>query len=1018
MLPSYGIAPRSGGGGRRGRLAGVAWTASLAVALLTLAAPSLVAQGGSVGGTVVEAKTLRPLAGAQVVVQGTSRGALTDANGRFLVTGLTGGEVTLHVVMLGYKAVDQAVAVGTLDVRIGLEEAAVALNEIVVTGQPGGTQKRAIGNSIAQVKAADVVATKDVQSVQDVINGRAPGVVVMPGTGMIGSGSRIRIRGTSTFSLSGDPLIYVDGVRVDNETGSGFSVQAFGSGVVSRLNDFSPEEIESIEILKGPAAATLYGTEAARGVINIITKKGAPGGTRYSFTVKQGANWFSDPQGRLPVNYWRDGSGTVQSLNLYQLNKDNGIDLFRTGNLQTYSAGVSGGASGVRYYVNGDLSRNDGAEPNNFRNQFSGRANVQIEPSEKFDLSANTGWITSRTGLSCEAGCGGAMWGLVFSTPHYLPQNCNFDGCGFYQGFRSGPPNLVDRAFTDHQMVGRFTGSVTMNYRPAKWITNRLTVGSDVTQEQNVEYLPYLTNDTSRYFWGPYYSNGYKVQTRRALTYNTFDYAGTLNLDVRPGLTSATSFGAQYYQKHIEFIGAEGDGFAGVGIQTVNAAATKPYASDDFVDNNTLGVYGQETVGLNDRLFLTGALRVDNNSAFGSSFNWVYYPKASLSWVLNEEPAVRAILPRFVDALKLRLAYGESGQQPVSFSALRTYSPVTGPNGTPSITPNTVGNPDLGPERGKEFEGGFDAGFLNDRLALEFTYYNSKTVDGILLRTVAPSSGFAGSQYVNAGAIRNQGVEIGLKADLLERKSFGWDATFNFSSNSGKVLQLAGGDTTIVLGDRQYKIGFEPNAWFREHVVSAQLDANGDAIKSTVMCDDGAGGVVPCYTGSVVTAPRVYLGRTTPGIEGSIGTGIRFLGNFRLSGLVDFKTNYKKFDNNLRARCQVFSLCQENMNPTQYDPVFIAQMQSNNTLKDWIINDASFAKLRELSLTYNMPSQVAQRIGAHSATLNVAARNLHTWTSYTGLDPEDMFLAGSPAYLEQDNLPQLMSFVTSININF
>src|SRR4029078_4265156 len=154
-----------------------------------------------------------------------------------------------------------------------------------VTGTAGGQEKRAIGNSVAKVDAANVVASAQVPTIQDLINGRAPRVTIMPGTGMVGSGSRIRIRGATTFSLSGEPLIYVDGVRVNNEQASGISIQAFGSGVISRLNDFNPEEIESIEILKGPAAATLYGTEAARGVINIITKKGASTGTNYAFTV-------------------------------------------------------------------------------------------------------------------------------------------------------------------------------------------------------------------------------------------------------------------------------------------------------------------------------------------------------------------------------------------------------------------------------------------------------------------------------------------------------------------------------------------------------------------------------------------------------------------------------------------------------------------------------------------------------------------------------------------------------------
>ncbi len=1016
-----------GGHSRSGRPVGPAgvrpgWRTGLGVAALLLVGVAPVrAQSGSVGGTVLSAKTLQPLGGAQVVVTGSQAGTITDGNGRFLIPGQS-GTVELQVILIGYKTQTTTAQAGKLDVRVLLEESAVSLSQLVVTGQPGAVQQRAVGNSVAQIKAADVVATAPVNSMQDLINGRAPGVVVMPGTGMVGSGSRIRIRGQSTFSLSGDPLIYVDGVRVDNETGSGISVQAFGSGVVSRLNDFNPEQIESIEILKGPAAATLYGTEAARGVINIITKKGTPGGTRYTFTVKQGANWFSNPQGRMPVNYWRNpATGNVESLNIIDYYNQRGENIFRTGRMQTYNGSVSGGNSTLRYYVSGNVDKNEGAEPTNYRNQFSGRANVEVSPSEKFKVTASTGYIRSNTSLNCEAGCGGAMWGSVFSTPANLAQNrcadSNEYGCDFWGGFRSGPP-AVDRSLDQSQGIDRFTGSVQLNYKPFEWFTNRLTIGTDVTQEDNVEFLPYLTNDTLQYFWGPTLSQGYRYEDRRALTFDTYDYSGTVSLDVTPTINASTSLGLQYYTKHIEFMGVEGDQFAGPGLETVNAAAVKPYTSQDYTDNNTLGFYGQETFAFSDRLFLTAALRVDNNSAFGSDLKWVTYPKASLSWVLSDEPSVQQHLPSWLTTFKARAAYGESGQQPVAFSALRTFTPVTGPGGTPAVTPNAIGNPALGPERGQELELGFDSGFLDDRLGLTFTYYHTLTKDGILLRPVAPSYGFATSQYVNAGEILNQGIEAQVNAQLLNRGDFAWDMTFNLATNKGEVKKLAGEDTTIVVGSNQFRIGYAPNAWFRERVVSANYDAATDQV-TDIMCDDGNGGVTPCYSDSgQIIAPRVYLGRTTPSLEGSVSSTFVLFNRLRIGGLVDFKSGYKKLDNNLRARCQIFNLCYENIYPEKSDPKLLAQMRSNGTLRDFVINDASFVKLREISLGYTLPDSYIQRFGARSASIDVAARNLHTWTSYTGLDPENTFLSGSPGFLEQDNLPQLMQFVTTLHVSF
>jgi TonB-dependent SusC/RagA subfamily outer membrane receptor len=535
-------------------------TSTLALAALAAIPRRAAAQENVIAGTVVS-EGQRPISGAQVaLVDQPGRGATSDASGRFRITGVTGTNVVLSVRMIGYRAASVNARVGQTDVRVVMAERAVELDQIVVTGTAGGQQQRAVGNSVARVDASTVVQQAQVANVQDLINGRAPGVVVMPGTGMVGSGSRIRIRGMSTFSLSGDPLIYVDGVRVNNETGSGISVQAFGSGVVSRLNDFSPEEIENIEILKGPAAATLYGTEAARGVINIITKKGSSTGTQYAFTVKRGQNMFWNYENRVPTNYWRDPSGTVQSVNVAKTEIDRGTPIFRKGLIENYAANVSGGTGALRYFASGEISNDEGAEPNNARRQFSGRTNLQITPNEKVDLQSSLGYIDSHTTLSCEAGCGGATWGAWYSNPANLASNCAPNapfGCGLARGFQSSPPE-ADRAMQDWQDINRFTGSVALNFRPFSWMTHRLTVGTDFAQEKNEELLPYLTNDTLRYFWGAN-ADGWRYNNRREVILNTYDYVGSVNRDITSRVNSVTSLGMQYYQKSISSLTAEGD---------------------------------------------------------------------------------------------------------------------------------------------------------------------------------------------------------------------------------------------------------------------------------------------------------------------------------------------------------------------------------------------------------------------------------------------------------------------------
>ncbi|HEY9228668.1 MAG TPA: TonB-dependent receptor plug domain-containing protein, partial [Gemmatimonadaceae bacterium] len=269
----------------------------LAVAAGALATPHVTqaqAQGGTIEGTAVTAGTQRPLAGVQIGIVGQDgKGAVSDASGRFRITGLSGESVVLNARAIGYRPLTDTVRVGRTDIRLALGERVVELNQLVVTGTAGTTTKRELGTSVSAVNVAEVTAQTAVPSIDGLLNGRTPGVAIISGTGQIGSGSQVRVRGIGTFSLSSTPLVYVDGVRANNTQ----------TGLVSRMNDFTPEEIESIEVLKGPAAATLYGTEAARGVINIITRKGAAGSTKYSFSARTGANWFQNAEGRLPWNF-------------------------------------------------------------------------------------------------------------------------------------------------------------------------------------------------------------------------------------------------------------------------------------------------------------------------------------------------------------------------------------------------------------------------------------------------------------------------------------------------------------------------------------------------------------------------------------------------------------------------------------------------------------------------------------------------------------------------------------------
>ncbi|HEU4631393.1 MAG TPA: SusC/RagA family TonB-linked outer membrane protein, partial [Gemmatimonadaceae bacterium] len=995
----------------------------------------LAAQGGQgvVAGTVVAEGTMRPLPNAQVAVAGTQLGTTTDVQGQFRLTGVSGDRVQLTVRLIGYRPADQEVEVGRTDLRIVMSERAIELNEVVVTGTAGATEKRAIGNAVTTVDVAAVTATQPVRSFQDLVTGRASGVSVVGSSGQVGSGSRIRVRGASSLSLANDPLIYVDGIRVDNAQATGPLNQGFGSRAVSRWNDFNPEDIESIEVIKGPAAATLYGTEASNGVIQIITKRGAAGTPRWNFTARVGANFIPDFENAFYTNYGAvpnaaGGLDTV-TITVAQLNDSVqahfGHDIFRTGLLQDYQLNVSGGTPAFRYYVGGNYEESEGVEYDNSLRRAGLRANLSVSPGSKWDLQSSMAYTTGRTYMPLESGGGGGTWATYFSSPGFLytagedPDDATDDQPGNPQlGFRSGPPDIYYRVMNIYQDADRFTGSVTVTHRPASWFDHRLIVGIDRAIEDNQEQAPrndILGTEYSSFSYVGPDSRGYVDVWTRNSSNTTLDYVANGKFQLTPAWRSVTSVGGQFYGRRVNNRELYGEGFPAGGLTAVVAAEIQQFGEDEVFENNTVGGFIQEQVIWNDRLFLTGAVRTDDNSAFGTNFNAVTYPKFSASYVLSEEPSLS--LPDQVSTLRLRAAYGASGLQPGAFDAIRTYTPTGG-----QVTPLSPGNPDLGPERSTELELGFDAGLFDERLGAEFTYFDGTTKDAILSRLAPPSEGFQGLQFFNAGQVDRRGFEWVVRGQPVSNETLALDLTLSGSTNKYEIKSLGEGTERVSLSSQiQHVVGYAPGAWWDRRVVSATKNVlpDGSVEITDLMCDDGQGGSVACDG-----APRVFLGNSVPTYEGSFSAGLTFLRDFRLNAFFDWRGGYKKLDGNRRVRCNLFDLCEENYYPSRdkFDAVTLAEVENGTAFTYNLIKDASFTRFRELSLTYTLPARFTAPLGASRASITLAGRNLALWTDYPGLEPEASFNGGSRGgafgQWEQNVLPQLREFVATFNVSF
>ena len=992
-----------------------------AIAILPPAS-TLAQQAGSVTGTVVAAHDQRPISAVQVTVAGTLLGTLTGADGRYLIVGVPSGEVVVEARSLGYglQTVTATVTGGeAATANFSLAVSAVELEEIVATGTPVAARRRELGNAVTSLETDQIVATAALTSVPELLNGRVSGLVAMAGTGVLGAGPRLKIRGTASLALDDQPLIYVDGVRVNNEIGAGPNSQGYGAGVISRLGDFAPDEIERIEVVKGPAAGTLYGTEASNGVIQIFTKRGARGTpARWSLKVEQGANWIHDPEGTIPSIWGLDSSGAITSWNLFQRETDAGNNVFRTGHEQSYGLSVTGGESSISYFVSGAYDNGQGVYPTNNVTRFNGRANIDFSPSEVWNFGVSAGYVRSSIELADDIGSGPLLSGM-YSFPSLIDTP--------NRGWLIAPPEVLYDREQNIQELDRFTGSFRVQHTPFEWLQQRLVVGLDETGEENIVQRPFL-GPAGELFYGPSGARGGREFEKLSATFLTFDYAGTASSAITDDLTSETSVGLQYYSREVRAAITVGQEFAAPGLTTVSSTARR-FADESFVRNVTVGTFIQEHLGWKDRLFVTGAVRVDNNSAFGDDFDFVAYPKVSASWVISEESFWNL---DFVNSLKVRAAFGQTGQQPESFSALRFFLPVTTGLGTPGLKPSSPGNSELAPERGIEYEAGLEGGLLGDRLGVDLTYYHQNIRDVLLQRQLAPSSGFPGVQWVNVGEVESRGVELSLDGAPIRSQNVSWDVDFQISRNWNQVLDLGGvqsgttadGDDYLILDTMldtpglhiRHQVGHSPGSWFGQKVVSAEFDANGNAIN--VMCDGGTGrGPVPCDQ-----APAVYLGPTEPEWQGGLSTSLTLFGNLTVSGLIDFKYGQRHGDNDAIVRCQLFRICRENLAPMEYDPITIAEYDSG-FYSSFAVADAGFAKLRQLSLSYGLPRQWAEGFGAGSARVTLAAYNLMTWTDWPSLDPETYFTeptSTSPLFdkSSQSFTPMPRRVKVSVRVNF
>ncbi|MBW8769231.1 MAG: SusC/RagA family TonB-linked outer membrane protein [Gemmatimonadetes bacterium] len=1009
-------------------------------ALALALAPRAGAQGtvGTVSGTIRDRGSERPLAGVQVRVVGTQRAALSDATGTYRIAGIPVGTVQLSAQQIGYapQARTATVSSSGTTVDFTLAQAVTTLDQVVVTATGQSERRRESGASTSTIESTQIT-TAAVSTFSDALSSRAPGVVVLQSAGESGAGTRVRIRGSNSISLSNEPLLIVDGVRLDNTPES--SPIDVGGQFPSRINDLNPEDIESIEVIKGPAAAALYGTAAANGVLQVTTKKGRAGKTRWDTFAESGRLTDVNDYPENLRSYGHNAAGGLRTnCNLFARTigscvavdstisnipiKSSGI--LQDGNRRLLGASVTGGSDAVTYYIASEYQKEQNVVPSNGLQRMNIRTNLRSQLARSLDAQLNIGFVNSELRRPQNDN---NSYGVVSASILGSAANCAPGQAQFHASLCSGGTDTVSFGYYNRgispydffnldtrQNVQRLTGGLTSNWTPLSWFTVNGTLGADINHRADTQTL-----EPDRLLVDQPSAEGY----RGVYNANVFNYSGALNAsaiwDPMATLKLTTTLGSQYSDVGFHRTDAYGAKLL-AGSGSLAGTAARFSVGETTNDIRTLGFLGREQLAWRDRVFLTGSVRSDRNSAFGMNFDRVLYPSVSASWVASDED----FFPKLplLSQLRLRAAIGSAGQNPGYLAAEQYYLPVTAivqGQDVPAFTVGGAGNATLKPEKSTERELGFDLGVWQDRFGLEYTHYNKITRDELVNVNNAPSLGTSPNRFINVGRVRNWGDELLLRGALLTGRLVRLDMTVTGSFTKNNLEDLGKDENGVPIPEftggfdatQIFKSGLPLGAYYSNTV--SYKDANGDGL---IGCPDGPGSATCEF--SVSDKPEL-IGVPFPKAEFTFAPTLQ-VGWARVSALLDRRTGQKLYNLTGVYRNAILSNGAAVQTPDASNLKQQAAAQAAaNGFNGGFIEDASFTKLREVALAVTLPQRFASRIGAANAVLTFAGRNLHTWTKYSGLDPE--VNAGAQSNFSTADFltaPQVRYFTARIALGF
>ena len=919
------------------------------------------AHSQTLSGKITDSETGEPLPGAQVFVKGSFVGTTTDVNGAYSQD--VDGSVTVVIAYIGYKTQEVATSGGSGD--FAMEQDVLRQDEVVVTGLVSTVKRRNAANAVASVSGDDLV-NAPTQTLDQALSGQFAGVHIRRNTGAPGGGVNVNLRGQSTLTGSTQPLYVIDGVIVNNDANqSGIDVVTAATGAGSsrpqgqptnRIGDINPNDIESIEVLKGASAAAIYGAKASNGVVIIKTKRGRGGKTKFNFSTKTGQSSLLRKMGHRVFETYAEAEeqygADVASLGNNASGSWAGNDFDyeeilygETGQLTEHTLSAVGGDESTQFYLGGQYMDEGGIIKNTGYKKLSGRMNVDHRLSEKAKVSVSTNLIRSEAdrGVTGNDNTNMTYGFSIGFTPSFIDIR-DTDGDGVYPINPTNPSNPLETAeyFVNNEVTHRALGSMTFDYnlyRASNMDLGFLAVaGADFYNQENEVFIPpFLQIESSKD------EAGQSVMT----TTDNLNTNLSLNLVHKmkmSGMNFNTTAGLQYetYDWNSVFVHATGM----IPTQTNVDKASSQSVYHDRKKRQDRGQFFQEEVTVGDNLYVAFSMRGDVSSTMGDTETKEWYPKAAASYQLGEFAVF--------DNLKLRGAFGQTGNMPQSKAKYTTMSSsnIGGINGL--VASSTRGNASIKPERTTEMEFGMDFSLMNGLASVEATMYQQDIEDLILLVDLPPSSG-ASYAWENGGEMTTNGMEFALGLNPTALVSVGgldWNFHMTYYTNESEVTKLTvdpynfGGFATF-LGTYRIEEGYSPSAIVGSEMTDGKHDVLGDEnpdyrlsfrnsfsfgpVSLSFLIDHKAGG------SAINLANLIYdLGGTTADFEEN--------GGDRLANLGAVTAPY--------------------------------------------IESTSYTALRDLSMTYTLPSSMTEGFGVSYLQVGLSARNWWMTSEYTGLSPE------------------------------